>query len=213
MFSKQLLTDTNNLKKELAQSYIAIENALDEDFANQLRNELLKSQQWKSRNFTIGKFNYKRKEIRLESPDAPPAIQRLYEYLRSPQIQQWASEISDKHIDNFIGAATIFSKDDHISEHNDYFTYEEPGKPRQSRTLTFNYYLSKKWNPENGGNFVWKSPHAVVHNTFNTLILFKPGPLTHHWVEPVTANTEESRLSITGWYTSYIDKKKFKLNI
>ena len=212
MFSKHLLTKTQDLKISLMQSYIVIENALDEDFANQLRDELLSSNQWNNRNITIGDFVYKREEIRLESPTAPQAIQQLYNYLCSEKTRRWASEISDKKIDNFIGAATIFPKDGHISEHNDYYTYEEPGQPRQSRTLTFNYYLSKEWDPENGGNFVWKSPRATINNTFNTLVLFKPGPLTHHWVEPVKANIKEKRLSITGWYTSYIDKNKFKLN-
>ena len=74
-----------------------------------------------------------------------------------------------------------------------------------TRAVTFNYYLTKQWNEEWGGSFVWEKPHSVLVPSFNTLVMFLVGPGSMHHVEPVVSENKIKRLAITGWFHSSKD--------
>lgn len=213
MLSSEMLANKEVIHNQLRQPVLVIKNALDPDTAEQLHNELLTSDAWDSQNRKTENYIYRRDIIHMESETAPPALKELYSYLLSEEVRQWFSDVSGKRCDSFKAAATIFNEGDQITEHNDLYIYDEPGKPRYVRALTFNYYLSKDWNPEWGGNFIWKEPYKKISPLFNTLVLFAVTTNSHHWVEPVNQATDVKRLSITGWYLTELHKERFKLSI
>lgn len=202
----------------LRQPVAVIENALENDIAEELFQQLLASDSWEQQGTDTIKseeyredFKYHRRSIDMQNPAAPAVLKAFYDYLNSEEIRQMFSEISGRKCDSFRAAATIFNKGDHISDHNDLFIYDET--PKYKRVLTFNYYLTKNWKAEWGGNLVWKKPHSVITPKFNTLVLFNVTTNSYHWVEPVLRDTENKRLSITGWYLQEVKKEKFKLSI
>jgi len=202
----------------LQQPVAVIDNALDDDIAETLFQQLMESNSWQQQGTDTIKsaeygedFKFHRKSIDMQDPVAPAALKMLYDYLNSEEIRQVFSEISGRQCDSFRAAATIFNKGDHISDHNDLFVYDET--PKYKRVLTFNYYLTKNWEMDWGGNLVWKKPHSVITPKFNTLVLFNVTVNSHHWVEPVLKDTENKRLSITGWYLQEVKKENFKLSI
>jgi len=220
MLNMSIFSNKKRLQELLLQPVITIENALETGFAENLYHQLMDSKAWERQETGENKsqdyrkdFNFKRDHIDLQNPNAPPALTALYAYLDSVEVRQLFSEICGRQCDGFRAAATIFNKGDHISEHNDLLVYEEKGMPNYKRELTFNYYLSKNWNPSWGGNLVWKKPYRVISPHFNTLVLFNVTANSEHWVDPVLIDTETKRLSITGWYLREIKKEKFKLSL
>jgi len=213
MLSSKMLANKELIRKQLRQPLVVIENALDKDIAEQLYKELLRSDAWEHQDRKTENYIYRRDIIHMDSKIAPFALKQLNSCLSSKETRQWFSDISGKRCDSFKAAATIFNEGDQITEHNDLYIYDEPGKPRYVRALTFNYYLSKGWNTEWGGNFIWKEPYKKISPLFNTLVLFIVTTSSHHWVEPVNQATDAKRLSITGWYLTELHKDKFKLTI
>lgn len=218
MLNQDIFSDINKMQELLRQPVVVIDNALESDIAENLYQQLIQANSWEQQGTdTIESseysrdFKFKRKSIDMQDPAAPPAVTAMYEYINSEEIRQMFSEICGRQCDSFRAAATIFNKGDHISDHNDLYIYDE--KPRYKRILTFNYYLTKNWDVEWGGNLVWKKPHQVITPKFNSLVLFNVTQNSHHWVEPVLKNTDNKRLSITGWFLQEMKKEKFKLSI
>lgn len=218
MLNQDIFSNKEKLQGLLHQPVVVIDNALETNVAEDLYDQLIESNAWETQGTDKGSiseydkdFNFKRDHIDLQNSNAPPALTELYNYLNSAEVRQMFGEISGRQCDSFRAAATIFNKGDQISDHNDLYIYDE--KPKYKRVLTFNYYLTKNWNAEWGGNLVWKKPHAVISPQFNTLVLFNVTTNSHHWVEPVLKDTENKRLSITGWFLQEIKKEKFKLSL
>jgi len=222
MLSNDMHTNQEGIQNCLRQQpVLVIENALNPEDAESLYEGLGASaawapqdtQTWKEQGIDVAEFTYSRNHIDIADQRAPDALKALNTYLNSKTMKQWFSAVSGRRCDKFIASATIFDEGDHISEHNDYYIYEEPGKPRYVRALTFNYYLSKNWNPDWGGNLVWKEPYQRISPNFNTLVLFNVTTNSHHWVEPVTKHPGEKRLSITGWFLTEIQTERFSLSL
>jgi Rps23 Pro-64 3,4-dihydroxylase Tpa1-like proline 4-hydroxylase len=218
MLNLQFLSNKEKLKQELHEPVVIIKNALVEEVAEKLYQELSESELWfrsgagqdKSTEYHEA-FSYDRNNIDLHDPAAPATVTALYNYLSSQEVMNWFSDACGRQCDSFRGSATNFTKGDHISEHNDLFIYEDGDSPKYKRVLTFNYYLSKGWSEDWGGNLVWKKPHKVITPDFNTLVLFNVTTNSYHWVDPVLKDTVNKRLSITGWYLQEIKKSKFSL--
>ena len=225
MFNHAIIDDRGSLKRGLQQPYHVIRDALEPGFAEQLYNELLAFDQWSidSEKTFQGEgvpelqadYTYRRKSIFTDSPLAPPALAKLNAFFNSDACLAWMTDVSSRKCDNFVGTATRFEPGDHITRHNDNLTATRSDGLTHRRVVTINYWLSKNWEPEWGGQFVWETPRAEIVPTFNTLVMFLPGPSTHHWVEPVAASVTEPRLSITGWFSTTYAKggSKLKLNL
>jgi Rps23 Pro-64 3,4-dihydroxylase Tpa1-like proline 4-hydroxylase len=82
-----------------------------------------------------------------------------------------------------------------------------------TRTVTFNYYLTKGWQSQWGGNFVWEKPYAKITPTFNTLVMFLVSNDSIHHVEQVDSSGDSPRLAITGWFTTTRKPGEKKLNL
>jgi Rps23 Pro-64 3,4-dihydroxylase Tpa1-like proline 4-hydroxylase len=220
MLNPDIFFDKEKIRVLLQQPVVIIKDALQSDVAEILYQQLLETDVWekqgtdefKSKEYRSD-FSFSRDYIDLDNPNAPPALAALYEYLTSAEIRSLFAEASGNQCDHFRGTATIFNKGDHISEHNDLFIYEEIGKPKYKRVLTFNYYLSKNWDSAWGGNLVWKKPRQVINPSFNTLVLFNVTTNSEHQVDPVLMDPETKRLSITGWFLEEMKKENFKLSL
>lgn len=220
MLNQNIFSNTNKLRKLLEQPVVIIDDALDSEVAEELYKQLLKSDAWTKQEIDENKsleylddFYFKRDQIDINYSGAPAIVKDLYNYLNSKEIRQLFSDISGTCCDSFRASATIFNKGDQISEHNDLYVYDEPGKPKSKRVLTFNYYLTKHWDPKWGGNLIWNNPRSSISPKFNSLVLFNVTTNSSHWVEPVLIEPESKRLSITGWYLEEIKKEKFKLSL
>jgi predicted 2-oxoglutarate/Fe(II)-dependent dioxygenase YbiX len=212
MLNPEILDNKEEIRSQLRQPVLIIKNALIQKKAEQLHDQLLGSPAWIKQNRKTDDYRFNRDIIPMESDAAPPLLKELYALLMSKDTRQWFSDVSGRHCDCFKAAATLYHRGNQLTEHNDRYIYEEPGKPRYVRALTFNYYLAKNWKPAWGGDFVWREPYQRISPEFNTLVLFNVTTNSHHWVEPVTDDAA-ARLSVTGWYLSEIKQEKFKLSI
>ena len=98
-----------------------------------------------------------------------------------------------------------------ITKHNDSYTRKKEGGRIQSRVLTFNYWLTKNWLSDWGGKLIWENPYAEIVPTFNTLVMFLPTQISHHWVEKVAETVTEPRLAISGWFMT--DRSNFQRDL
>ena len=220
MLNLDFLSNQEKLREKLCEPVVVIKNALEDEVAEALYQELSDYKSWtrsgteeiKSTEYNKN-FTYKRNSIELQDPNIPTTLKALHHYLSSQDVRQWFSEACGRQCDSFRGSATNFIKGDHISEHNDLFIYDDEDGTKFKRVLTFNYYLAKDWNVDWGGNLVWKKPHKVICPDFNTLVLFNVTANSHHWVAPVLKDTDVKRLSITGWFLQEVKTEKFKLSI
>lgn len=202
--------------------YQVIRDALEPEFAERLYNELLIFDQWStdSEKTFQGEgvpelqagYTYHRKSIFTNSPLAPAALVELDAYLNSEACLTWMSNTTGRKCDNFVGNAALFEAGDHISRHNDNLTVHKDGIAFR-RVVTLNYWLAKNWHSDWGGRFVWETPRAEIVPSFNTMLVFLPGPSTHHWVEAVSDAATEPRLSITGWFSTAYTKNQGKLKL
>jgi len=223
MLTQRVLDNKDEISRGLRQPYLAIENALQPRFAEQLRDELLESRLWRDQDDGMmherggqqvaNDFTYSRQGIVLGDPQAPAALDKLHRYLNSAATLEWFSEISDRKCQLFEGVATWFRPGDQISKHNDSFTRKLDDGRTQSRAVTFNYWLTKGWMPDFGGRLIWEKPYAEILPSFNTLVLFLPTKISEHWVEPVAEFLTVPRLAISGWFmtTSTNQANRLKL--
>lgn len=228
MLNERLLQDSNWLSQGLRQPFLVIENALQQDKAEALYRELEAFENWESEseNSFQGKareqleklspqYTYRRRSIDLLSAQAPPTLQALKDYLLKESTLAWMSDVSGRRCDSFNGRAVLYGNGDYIAEHNDYYNKELADGSVISRSVTFNYYLTRDWREEWGGRFVWKNPYREIIPSFNTLVMFLVGPQSHHWVEPISEDAYGKRFAITGWFTAARKKEESrkKLNL
>lgn len=213
MLNPAILQDREQIRIGLRQPLLVVKNALIPEQAERLYRDLLNSSAWTKQNYKTGDYAFQRDIINMESANAPASLRELYACLSGDEMKQWFAHVSGRRCDAFTAAATLYRQGDRLTEHNDRYIYEEPGKPRYVRALTFNYYLCKRWDPQWGGNFVWREPYQRVSPDFNTLVLFNVTTNSHHWVEPVTSHTDVARLSVTGWYLSEVKPERYQLSV
>jgi Rps23 Pro-64 3,4-dihydroxylase Tpa1-like proline 4-hydroxylase len=212
MLNSLILADKDNVKQGLNQPYFLIKEALDPKVAEQLYRELLQFANWArdSEKTDQGEgvpelekdYSYRRQSILASSPQAPTTLAKLNTYLNSAELLSWISDVSGRKCDYFVGSAARFGPGDHITRHNDNLTVTKSDGLIHRRVVTINYWLTPDWLPELGGQFVWETPYAEIVPTFNTMVIFLPGPSTQHWVEPVAESVTAPRLSITGWFST-----------
>lgn len=213
MLSDFLLHNTDQVRIGLAQPFYVVENALQPDVAERLYRELTEYDAWQDedqRNFSpqhvkaleqfAPDYSFRRRQIKLGEHSGPESAEQFFRYLNSPDLLRWASTVSGRQCDLFQGSATLYRENDHIASHNDYYIVTREDGATVTRALTFNYYLTKRWDPQWGGRFVWTTPASIISPSFNTLVLFLVGRSSHHHVEAVSAAAREPRLAITGWF-------------
>lgn len=188
------------LNEGLKKPFLVIRDALIPERAEQLYTELTAVGNWDRQSLVKPNFVYQRDKIGMGSEHAPECLNQLYAFLTGSECLTWMTEISGRRCDDFHGAAAIFKPGDQITEHNDRLVFTKSDGTKTVRVVTFNLYLTKRWDERWGGRFVWKNPFTTITPTFNTLVLFNVGHDTNHWVEPIAEGVEEKRLSVTGWF-------------
>jgi len=227
MFSTTLTGDRNHLYLELQKPYLIIENALLPAFAEQLYQDLMSADTWQHDDksaFTEKElalipegYSFTREIINLDSGylngQLPDSVHQLFNYLKSKECLQWISEISGRKCDNFSGACARYFSGNHLSSHNDLYMKKTIDGAVTTRVITFNYYLTKNWESDWGGEFVWENPSAKISPSFNKLVLFPVGHESMHHVNEVNDKATSPRLAFTGWFTVTRQPGYRKLNI
>ncbi|HHO59944.1 MAG TPA: 2OG-Fe(II) oxygenase [Thiotrichales bacterium] len=223
MFSEKLLNDKAFIQPGIQQPFLIVENALLPEFAEQLYSELQASDAWQTSDpssFTAEEkavipagYSFTREIINLDDEKLPATVKKLYQYLKSDECLKWISEMSGRRCDDFSGACARYLGGNHLNSHNDFYMKRQPDGSMLTRTVTFNYYLTKDWSAEWGGNFVWENPHNRITPSFNTLVLFLVGHDSMHHVEAVDQAATSPRVAFTGWFTTRRKAGDRKLNI
>jgi Rps23 Pro-64 3,4-dihydroxylase Tpa1-like proline 4-hydroxylase len=227
MFGKTLTDDKDFLQAGLQQPYLIIENALLPEFAEQLYQELMTTDAWvhddkttfteKELALTPDEYSFTREIINLDSGQLngqlPDSVNKLFKYLKSDECLQWITKASGRKCDDFSGACARYFGGNHLTRHNDLYMRKKPDGAVTTRVVTFNYYLTKNWRSDWGGNFVWENPAAKLTPTFNTLVLFPVGHDSMHFVEEVSKDASSPRLAFTGWFTVTRQPGYRKLNL
>jgi Rps23 Pro-64 3,4-dihydroxylase Tpa1-like proline 4-hydroxylase len=223
MFGKTLLEDKQFMKSGLEQPYLIIKNALLPEVAEQLYQELMKTNLWEKSDKSLftkkeqallpDSYTFTRENINLEDDGLPVTVKSLFEYLKSNECLQWISEIGGRKCDDFSGACARYYGGNHLTSHNDYYMKRLADNSVTTRTVTFNYYLTKDWQSEWGGNFIWEKPYDRIRPEFNTLVMFFVSNDSFHHVEQVSSQATCPRLAITGWFTTNRKPGSKKLDI
>jgi len=210
----------------LQRPYLVIENALEPEFAERLRTDLLTSRAWRARvsndrydinkeyqDKTPSEYSFSRDAFKMNSPSAPQSVKELYKYLNSDECLRWICRVSGRQCNAFDAACARYLEGNYLTRHNDQYSESNKAREVTTRSVTFNYYLTKVWKPEWGGRFVWENPRGEIAPAFNTLVMFLVGPDSMHHVEKVNESATEPRLAVTGWFTTTRKRGSRKLYI
>jgi len=221
MFSSAAFSDLAAIKAELAGPFIIIKNALDQSIAEELYSSLINYNNWQKEDESIfegttaDNYSYNRLSMDMADVAAPPPLKSLCAYLNSQSTLDFIENISNRKCDQFTGRAVAYRESHYIKSHNDLYAKRDDDQQILTRSVTFNYFLTKDWNSELGGQFVWENPHTIVNPSFNTLVMFLVGPDSYHHVTPIKTCGDNTRLVVTGWFVTNrkIEKDQCKLNL
>jgi len=221
MFNSAAFSDLDTIKAGLAGPFIIIRDALEQTVAEELYTALINHDDWHDEDESIFKvktsdtYSYKRLGLDMADDTVPSPLKSLNTYLNNRKTLDLIENISNRNCDQFTGRAVAYREGHYIKSHNDLYTEKNEAKQILTRSVTFNYFLTKDWNDTFGGQFIWENPHTVVNPSFNTLVMFLVGPDSHHHVTPIKACGENTRLVITGWFITSrkADKDACKLNL
>lgn len=221
MFNATAFSDLAAIKAELAGPFLILRNALDISIAEELYTTLNNFNDWHREDESIfeGKtpsvYSYNRLVLGMADEAAPGPLKSLNVYLNNRDTLDLIEKISGRKCDQFTGQAAAYREGHYIKSHNDLFTYRKGDQQLNVRSVTFNYFLTKDWNQEWGGQLVWENPLATINPSFNTLVMFLVGPDSHHHVTPIAGCGDNTRIAITGWFTSRrnIGNPAHKLNL
>lgn len=188
--------NSNILKKDL----LVISDFFNESFADKFYADLNRIKNWnhqdtsKDSEVARFKFGYKRKQYDPSQGKPPETLVRLQDELNTQRVFDWIQNLSGLEVNGFVGSASWLRAGNYLASHNDC------ADPR--RRVTFNIYLTKNWNSDWGGLFVYDVPRTVITPTYNTLVLFTVGDHSWHCVTPVSKSSKKKikRLAYTGWF-------------
>jgi len=130
----------------------------------------------------------------LKQPPEPtdPVFKQIFDMMSSERLLGAVRKITGQDVQAVETAfVSKYVSGDHLGPHTD-------ASPT-SRQLAFVINLSKDWDASWGGNLVIDNVHTISPQ-FNNLVMFDVrGPGRLHYVSPVTDNTDETRLAVSGW--------------
>ena len=208
MFNPDAFHDIETIRHELSGSFVLIRNALEPAVAEELYSCLQGSDCWDSEDESIfngkrrGDYSYNRLTIDMTRATTPEPVRNFYKFLNSRSTLDMMEKISNRTCSHFSGTVAAYREGHYLKSHNDLYSEQKDDGTTLTRSVTFNYMLTKDWNPQMGGQFVWENPLTSVNPEFNSLVMFLVGPYSHHHVTPVTGCGDNIRLAITGWFVT-----------
>lgn len=173
-------------------SAVAIPNAFDERFADEVHGALDQTAGWAPHeDYRTPFFHYHHHNL-YDPSRHPPELLRCEKIFGSASTRRLMSDITSCDCDGVIRlSAALYLPGDHSLPHTDVVG---------ARTVSFVWHLSKDWRPEWGGHFVWCPTGAVLNPSHNCLVLFKVTHQSLHFVSTVTPHARGKRLSVSGWW-------------
>ena len=219
MFNPEAFSDIDAIRAGLSAPYLVIRNALVPEIAEKLYTSLHGFADFDSEDESIFKgrtpegYRYNRLSLGMASNRAPAEVRSLNAYLNSNEILKLMQSISNRACSEFAGNIAVFKEGHYIQRHNDMYSENRTKTNVLSRSITFNYFLTRDWRPEWGGQFVWENPKNVINPEFNTLVMFLVGPDSHHHVTEVRGNGDNDRIALTGWFYTHRDAESYNLSM
>ncbi len=176
---------------------VAIRNAFEPDFAEQMHRCLDSCKAWRAYESYEAQFHYHHHNL-FEPDDYPPDLAWCAKVFDSDSTRAWASSLSSRSCH---GPAEVYASwylpGDYSLPHND---VADSG-PNLNRQVAFVWHLAKEWRPEWGGALYWCPKGCYLPPEFNTLWLFNVSPESNHFVTQVSPYARGKRLAVNGWWT------------
>jgi hypothetical protein len=175
---------------------VIIPDALPEDLAEQVHNDLDRSIGWTPREGGYGFAHYRNCVIEaLEG--RTPALSECSRLFKSASTRRFVGELSGEDCAGDAGVAAAWYRPGEYALPHDDTVAEAP------RSVSYIWYLTKDWRKEWGGTLFWCPSGQYVSPRFNTLAIFKAVPSNIHFVCPVAPSATAKRLTIHGfWHRS-----------
>jgi len=208
MLNPEVYDNIESIRDELSGPFAVIRNALKPELAEALYASLrdCKGLEAEDESLFEGKtdagYTYNRLSLDMASELAPPAVRELNSYLNSSAALELVRQLSNRTCNRFFGKIAAYRPGHYIKSHNDLYLETRANRTVLTRSVTFNYFLTREWDPDWGGQFVWENPRSTMYPEFNTLVMFLVGPDSNHYVTPVMPNAGSLRLALTGWFVS-----------
>lgn len=170
---------------------VVVRDAFNGDFAEATYKDLHSYMDWTAfQEFGRTSFCYNR----LRETNLPPTVSELRTTLSTGATKRFAEKLTGRDCGGrAIVNAALYRPGDYLAPHTDSVG---------NRSVALVWHLSRGWDPEWGGQFVWCKTGASVSPMFNSLILFNVSSATLHLVLPVTPRARGKRLSVYGWWRS-----------
>ena len=175
---------------------VVIPDALPEDLAEQVHNDLDRSTSWTPREGGYGFASYRNCVIEALEGRTPTltACSRLF---KSSATRRFVGELSGEDCAGDAGVAAAWYRPGEYALPHDDSVAEAP------RSVSYVWYLTKEWRRQWGGTLFWCPSGQYVNPSFNTLIIFRATPSNIHFVCPVAPSATAKRLTIHGfWHRS-----------
>jgi thioredoxin 1 len=188
---------TDALPRLAAGRLIVIRNAFDPDFAERMHRSLDGCKTWRVYEGYEEDFHYHHHNL-YHPEEYPSDLAWCSKIFGSASTRAWATRLSGR---SCIGpvqfSASWYIAGDHSLPHNDI----AEGGENLNRQLAFVWHLAKDWRSEWGGALFWCARGSYLPPVFNTLLLFKVGAESNHFVTHVSPYAQGKRLAINGWWT------------
>jgi hypothetical protein len=187
-------TVERKVKKRLHQGAACVlRDAFLPSFARRLAEALESTDAWRPGEVMAPFFGYKLHLI--ENPALfPPELAEAERVLGNDGSRRYVEELSGANCRGPISlTASLYLPGDYSLPHMD---------RSADRSLTFLWYLTRRWSSSWGGQLFWCPTGQFFMPTFNTLILFRTSNLAPHLVCPVSPKATGRRLTVNGWWTT-----------
>ena len=214
LICNRLESDLENLKKEFLLSnkfintrYLAIDNFLPKNFAEDIYNNFPKKEQMRY----MSSFREK-KYVFTKLDKTSKLLLGVTFAIQSPKVVSLIEKISG--IQNqrpdpslYAGGLSLMTKNNFLNPHID----NSHDKDRKYyRTLNLLYYVSPEWKLEYGGNLeLWDTKvkkAIIIPSTFNRLVIMETNLHSWHSVNPIKHN--RNRCCVSNYYFSETSPSK-----
>ena len=186
-------------------NHIIIDNAIDNTFLTQVKNEIL--------NVPLEKFNlagvYGTNNVSINKyflTKLENKIKYLRDYFNTDKCLRWLEQITNlKNLrsdpTNHGGGIHLIKKGGYLNIHEDFNVHQET---RQYRVLNILVFLNDEYKSHNNGKLeLWNSDltkcEKIISPLFNRIVIFRTDTSSNHG-HPIPWNSEKDRLSLALYY-------------
>jgi hypothetical protein len=195
-FRSDLLADPKilpHLGAQLAEGrVILIQDAFNEPFAERMHSALAASNEWQPYEMLGAPFFHFHHRNIYDRSRFPRELGECEHIFGSKATRALLGGLTGLDCAGPVAlSASMYLPGDHSLPHTDCIG---------SRAMSFVWHLTRYWQSDWGGDFVWGPSGAAITPRFNSLILFAVSPQSMHFVSVVAPHAKGRRMSVNGWW-------------